>query len=87
MIIIHWFKSHSYLLKILNVFQTVNENSLKQLSSYLESLQHRRSVRPISIKFYLRSQADKGKCFELFFLNALLLLLLLNFLCSEFLPH
>lgn len=40
--------------------RTVNENSLKQLSSYLESLQQRRSVRPISLKFYLRSQADKG---------------------------
>lgn len=36
--------------------RTVNENSLKQLSSYLETIQHRRTARPISLKFYLRSQ-------------------------------
>lgn len=42
--------------------RTVNENSLKQLSSYLETIQQRRMVRPTSIKFFLRSQdsSDKG---------------------------
>ncbi|XP_034934667.1 T-cell activation inhibitor, mitochondrial isoform X2 [Chelonus insularis] len=34
--------------------RTVNENSLKQLSSVLESLQQQRPVRPTTLPFYLR---------------------------------
>lgn len=41
--------------------RSVNENSLKQLSSYLETLQQRRSVQPVSLKFYLRSQGESVK--------------------------
>ncbi|CAG2059288.1 unnamed protein product [Timema podura] len=37
--------------------RTVNENSLKQLSSYLENLQQNRPSRPTRVTFYLRSQA------------------------------
>ncbi|XP_049950570.1 T-cell activation inhibitor, mitochondrial-like [Schistocerca serialis cubense] len=37
--------------------RTVNENSLKQLNSYLELLQQKRPTRPATLTFYLRSQS------------------------------
>jgi hypothetical protein len=50
------------------IFQTVNENSLKQLSSYIETLQQNRPTRPTTVTFYLRNQntLDTGNynCFE-----------------------
>ncbi|CAD6234670.1 GSCOCG00002045001-RA-CDS [Cotesia congregata] len=39
--------------------RTVNENSLKQLSSLLESLQQRRPIKPTTLPFYLRSKDEK----------------------------
>lgn len=39
--------------------RTVNENSLKQLSSILETLQQRRPIRPTTLPFYLRSKDEK----------------------------
>ncbi|XP_076672349.1 T-cell activation inhibitor, mitochondrial isoform X3 [Andrena cerasifolii] len=39
--------------------RTVNENSLKQLSSIIENLQQQRPVRPITLPFYLRSKDEK----------------------------
>lgn len=36
------------------IFQTVNENSLKQLSSYIETIQSHRPVVPCNLQFYLR---------------------------------
>lgn len=39
--------------------RTVNENSLKQLSSILENLQQQRPVRPTTLPFYLRSKDEK----------------------------
>lgn len=60
--------SHICILVI--IFQTVNENSLKQLSSYIETLQQNRPTRPITVTFYLRNQNvsrsanDKGSCYE-----------------------
>lgn len=41
------------------MFQTVNENSLKQLSSIIESLQQQIPTRPITLPFYLRSKDQK----------------------------
>jgi len=42
--------------------QTVNENSLKQLSSYIETLLQNRPTRPTTVTFYLRNQntSDSG---------------------------
>jgi len=42
--------------------QTVNENSLKQLSSYIETLLQNRPTRPTTVNFYLRNQntSDSG---------------------------
>ncbi|KAK2576325.1 hypothetical protein KPH14_005686 [Odynerus spinipes] len=39
--------------------RTVNENSLKQLSSILETLQQQRPIRPTTLPFYLRSKDEK----------------------------
>ncbi|XP_066599677.1 T-cell activation inhibitor, mitochondrial isoform X2 [Prorops nasuta] len=39
--------------------RTVNENSLKQLSSILESLQQQRPISPTTLPFYLRSKDEK----------------------------
>ncbi|XP_046739506.1 T-cell activation inhibitor, mitochondrial [Diprion similis] len=39
--------------------RTVNENSLKQLSSLIETLQQRRPIRPTTLPFYLRSKDEK----------------------------
>lgn len=39
--------------------RTVNENSLKQLSSYIQMLQQKRPPRPLSITFYLRSHSNE----------------------------
>jgi len=39
--------------------QTVNENSLKQLSSILETLQQKQPIRPTILPFYLRSKDEK----------------------------
>ncbi|XP_033326960.1 T-cell activation inhibitor, mitochondrial isoform X2 [Megalopta genalis] len=39
--------------------RTVNENSLKQLSSIIESLQQHKPIRPITLPFYLRSKDEK----------------------------
>ncbi|XP_023316846.1 T-cell activation inhibitor, mitochondrial isoform X2 [Trichogramma pretiosum] len=39
--------------------RTVNENSLKQLSSALETLQQKRAIRPTTLAFYLRSKDEK----------------------------
>ncbi|CAL7934530.1 unnamed protein product [Xylocopa violacea] len=39
--------------------RTVNENSLKQLSSIIESLQQQRPIRPTTLPFYLRSKNEK----------------------------
>ncbi|XP_076239811.1 T-cell activation inhibitor, mitochondrial isoform X2 [Calliopsis andreniformis] len=39
--------------------RTVNENSLKQLSSILECLQQQRPIRPTTLPFYLRSKDEK----------------------------
>lgn len=39
-------------------FQTVNENSLKQLSSVIESLQQQRPIIPTTLPFYLRSKNE-----------------------------
>lgn len=36
--------------------QSINENSLKQLSSYLETIQKNRPFKPTEIQFYLRPQ-------------------------------
>lgn len=41
------------------MFQTVNENSLKQLSSIIESLQQQRPIRPTILPFYLRSKNEE----------------------------
>ncbi|KDR15586.1 T-cell activation inhibitor, mitochondrial isoform X1 [Zootermopsis nevadensis] len=38
--------------------RTVNENSLKQLSSYIETLQKNRPTLPTTITFYLRNQKE-----------------------------
>lgn len=50
------------------IFQIVNENSLKQLSSYIETLQQNRPTRPTTVTFYLRNQntLDTGNysCYE-----------------------
>lgn len=41
--------------------RTVNENSLKQLSSFLESLQNRKTALPCNLQFYIREKKeDKG---------------------------
>lgn len=39
--------------------QTVNENSLKQLSSILETLQQKQPIRPTILPFYLRSKDER----------------------------
>ncbi|XP_008204888.1 T-cell activation inhibitor, mitochondrial isoform X1 [Nasonia vitripennis] len=39
--------------------RTVNENSLKQLSSAIETLQQKRAIRPTTLAFYLRSKDEK----------------------------
>ncbi|XP_014217655.1 T-cell activation inhibitor, mitochondrial isoform X2 [Copidosoma floridanum] len=39
--------------------RTVNENSLKQLSSAIEHLQQKRQIRPTTLAFYLRSKDEK----------------------------
>lgn len=39
--------------------RTVNENSLKQLSSIIENLQQQRPIRPTTLPFYLRSKNEK----------------------------
>ncbi|XP_076766272.1 T-cell activation inhibitor, mitochondrial isoform X2 [Xylocopa sonorina] len=39
--------------------RTVNENSLKQLSSIIESLQQQKPIRPTTLPFYLRSKNEK----------------------------
>nr|XP_031845325.1 T-cell activation inhibitor, mitochondrial isoform X5 [Nomia melanderi] len=39
--------------------RTVNENSLKQLSSILECLQQQKPIRPTTLPFYLRSKDEK----------------------------
>ncbi|XP_023290193.1 T-cell activation inhibitor, mitochondrial isoform X2 [Orussus abietinus] len=39
--------------------RTVNENSLKQLSLILETLQQQRPIRPTTLPFYLRSKDEK----------------------------
>ncbi|XP_076297358.1 T-cell activation inhibitor, mitochondrial isoform X1 [Lasioglossum baleicum] len=39
--------------------RTVNENSLKQLSSIIECLQQHRPIRPTTLPFYLRSKDEK----------------------------
>ncbi|XP_012265325.2 T-cell activation inhibitor, mitochondrial [Athalia rosae] len=39
--------------------RTVNENSLKQLSSLIETLLQRRPIRPTTLPFYLRSTDEK----------------------------
>ncbi|KAJ8672504.1 hypothetical protein QAD02_003763 [Eretmocerus hayati] len=39
--------------------RTVNENSLKLLSSALETLQQKRAIKPITLAFYLRSKDEK----------------------------
>ncbi|XP_012142099.1 T-cell activation inhibitor, mitochondrial isoform X1 [Megachile rotundata] len=39
--------------------RTVNENSLKQLSSIIENLQQHRPIRPTTLPFYLRSKDEK----------------------------
>ncbi|XP_067208840.1 T-cell activation inhibitor, mitochondrial isoform X3 [Linepithema humile] len=39
--------------------RTVNENSLKQLSSILETLQQKQPIRPTILPFYLRSKDEK----------------------------
>lgn len=39
--------------------QTVNENSLKQLSLILETLQQKQPIRPTTLPFYLRSKDEK----------------------------
>ncbi|XP_026277751.1 T-cell activation inhibitor, mitochondrial isoform X1 [Frankliniella occidentalis] len=50
--------------------RSINENSLMQLSSYLETLQRSRSVRPVSLKFYLRPRETSFKgSFQLVTLN------------------
>lgn len=50
------------------IFQTVNENSLKQLSSYIETLQQNRPTRPTTVTFYLRNQnmlnSGNYSCYE-----------------------
>lgn len=37
----------------------MNENSLKQLSSLIETLQQRRPIRPTTLPFYLRPKDEK----------------------------
>jgi len=44
---------------IICYLQTVNENSLKQLSSILETLQQKQPIRPTILPFYLRSKDEK----------------------------
>lgn len=44
---------------IIYYLQTVNENSLKQLSSILENLQQKQPIRPTTLPFYLRSKDEK----------------------------
>ncbi|XP_015606469.1 T-cell activation inhibitor, mitochondrial isoform X2 [Cephus cinctus] len=39
--------------------RTVNENSLKQLSSIIETLQQQKPIRPTTLPFYLRSKDEK----------------------------
>ncbi|XP_063975280.1 T-cell activation inhibitor, mitochondrial isoform X2 [Diachasmimorpha longicaudata] len=39
--------------------RTVNENSLKQLSSVIECLQQRRPINPMTLPFYLRSKDER----------------------------
>ncbi|KAK6632343.1 hypothetical protein RUM44_007384 [Polyplax serrata] len=39
--------------------RSINENSLKQLSSYLESVQQNRVAKPLTLKFYLRPNTTK----------------------------
>lgn len=39
--------------------QTVNENSLKQLSLILETLQQKQPIRPTILPFYLRSKDER----------------------------
>ncbi|XP_067007354.2 T-cell activation inhibitor, mitochondrial [Anabrus simplex] len=41
--------------------RSVNENSLKQLSSYIETLQQKRDVRPTTVTFYLRTNASNNE--------------------------
>lgn len=48
-----------FLLIIICFLQTVNENSLKQLSSILETLQQKQPIRPTTLPFYLRSKDEK----------------------------
>lgn len=48
-----------FLLIIICFSQTVNENSLKQLSSILETLQQKQPIRPTILPFYLRSKDEK----------------------------
>ncbi|XP_044752286.1 T-cell activation inhibitor, mitochondrial [Coccinella septempunctata] len=40
--------------------RTINENSLKQLSSIIESMQSKRSVKPMSLPFYLKGKERNG---------------------------
>ncbi|KAL0273988.1 UNVERIFIED_CONTAM: hypothetical protein PYX00_006534 [Menopon gallinae] len=41
--------------------RSVNENSLKQLSSYLETVQQNRIVPPVTLKFYLRPHRNSAR--------------------------
>ncbi|KAF2902199.1 hypothetical protein ILUMI_03975 [Ignelater luminosus] len=45
--------------------RSINENSLKQLSSFIESLQSRKAVKPCSLKFYLRDKKNMQNTFRL----------------------
>lgn len=44
---------------MISCLQTVNENSLKQLSSILETLQQKQRILPTTLPFYLRSKDEK----------------------------
>lgn len=44
------------------LFQKTNENSLKQLSSVIETLQSKRTIKPCNLPFYLRDKTyQEGK--------------------------
>ncbi|KAJ9600978.1 hypothetical protein L9F63_000873, partial [Diploptera punctata] len=51
-----YFSVHPDLFGRYPVERSVNENSLKQLSSYLETLQQKRPTRPMTVTFYLRNK-------------------------------
>jgi len=59
-----YFSVHPDLFGKYPIERDINENSLKQLNSYIETLLHQKPVRPSRVKFYLKKQNPQDRHFE-----------------------